>query len=96
MEVLLTAHYDGVGDHPGLRQPGAADNAPAAWPSYRRPPGSSPAPCRVGLSVAFPDGAGRLHQAAAVEAGGPAHGLLAALDQAGTPAYPWPPVRTLR
>jgi aminopeptidase YwaD len=25
--VLLTAHFDGVGDHPGLRQPGAADNA---------------------------------------------------------------------
>jgi Iap family predicted aminopeptidase len=29
------------------------------------------------------DGAGRLHETAAVEAGGPAHGLLAALDQAG-------------
>jgi hypothetical protein len=29
------------------------------------------------------DGAGRLDGAAAVEAGGPAHGLLAALDQAG-------------
>jgi hypothetical protein len=29
------------------------------------------------------DGAGHLHQAAAVEAGGPARGLLAALDQAG-------------
>ncbi len=29
------------------------------------------------------DGAGHLHQAAAVEAGGPAHGLLAVLDQAG-------------
>ncbi|MCG5437492.1 M28 family metallopeptidase [Micromonospora foliorum] len=27
IEVLLTAHYDGVGDHPGLRQPGASDNA---------------------------------------------------------------------
>jgi hypothetical protein len=27
VRVLLTAHYDGVGDLPGLRQPGAADNA---------------------------------------------------------------------
>ena len=26
VDLLLTAHYDGVGDHPGLRQPGAADN----------------------------------------------------------------------
>jgi len=25
-DLLLTAHYDGVGDHPGLRQPAAADN----------------------------------------------------------------------
>src|SRR3954452_3203650 len=25
--LLLTAHYDGVGDLPGLRQPGASDNA---------------------------------------------------------------------
>ncbi len=27
VEILLTAHYDGVGDNPGLRQPAAADNA---------------------------------------------------------------------
>ncbi|GIF07338.1 M28 family peptidase [Actinoplanes siamensis] len=26
LNLLLTAHYDGVGDHPGLRQPAAADN----------------------------------------------------------------------
>src|SRR5207244_8207812 len=25
--VLVTAHYDGVGDEPGMRLPGAADNA---------------------------------------------------------------------
>lgn len=113
VEVLLTAHYDGVGDHPGLRQPGAADNASgvavvleaARILSTARPPG-------VGLSVALldaeevgalgsahhsqrlrttdarpliinVDGAGLLDQAAAVEAGGPAHALLALLDQAG-------------
>ncbi|WP_405097322.1 M28 family peptidase [Micromonospora sp. NBC_01412] len=27
VHLLLTAHYDGVGDHPGLRLPGASDNA---------------------------------------------------------------------
>ena len=26
VDLLLTAHYDGVGDLPGIRQPGAADN----------------------------------------------------------------------
>jgi Iap family predicted aminopeptidase len=109
-EVLLTAHYDGVGDHPGLRQPAAADNASGVAiviEAARVLAGAG-----VGLSVALldgeeagalgsahhaaqlraaghaplvinVDGAGRLHQAAAVEAGGPAHGLLAALDQAG-------------
>jgi hypothetical protein len=111
--VLLTAHYDGVGDHPGLRQPAAADNASgvavvleAARILARHLPAS------VGLAVALldaeeagalgsahhagqlrragasplvinVDGAGNLHRAAAVEAGGPAHALLAALDQAG-------------
>jgi aminopeptidase YwaD len=111
--VLLTAHYDGVGDHPGLRQPAAADNASgvavvleaARILASERPDG-------VRLSVALldaeeagalgsahhaaqlreagdaplvvnVDGAGRLQTAAAVEAGGPAYGLLAALDQAG-------------
>ncbi|MET7422190.1 M28 family peptidase [Dactylosporangium sp. NPDC005555] len=112
-EVLLTAHYDGVGDHPGLRQPAAADNGSgvavvleAARILARH------LPDQVRLSVALldaeeagalgsahhaaqlrqagvaplvinVDGAGSLHQAAAVEAGGPAHALLAALDQAG-------------
>ncbi|MEV4536525.1 M28 family peptidase [Asanoa sp. NPDC049518] len=112
LDLLLTAHYDGVGDHPGLRQPAAADNASgvavvceaARILSAGLPPG-------VGLSVALldgeeagalgsahhaarlaadttqplvinVDGAGHLNQAAAVEAGGPAHGLLAVLDQA--------------
>ncbi|MEV4511224.1 M28 family peptidase [Dactylosporangium sp. NPDC049525] len=111
-EVLLTAHYDGVGDHPGLRQPAAADNGSgvavvleAARVLTRHLPGArlsvalldaeeagalgsahhaaqlretSAAPMVINV-----DGAGNLHQAAAVEAGGPAHALLAALDQAG-------------
>ncbi|GIG90676.1 M28 family metallopeptidase [Plantactinospora endophytica] len=112
-EMLLTAHFDGVGDHPGLRQPGAADNASgvAVVVEAARVLAAS-LPRRVGLSVALldgeemgalgsahhaarlvqtganpvvinVDGAGRLHEAAAVEAGGPAHRLLAALDQAG-------------
>jgi len=108
--VLLTAHYDGVGDDPDQRLPGAADNASgcavvleaARQLASALPPGT-------GLAVAFldaeeagalgsahhapqvpagtcvinVDGAGRLDEAAAVEAGGPAHALLAALDQAG-------------
>jgi len=111
LDVLLTAHYDGVGDHPGLRQPAAADNASGVAvvvEAARVLAGHLPA--GVGLSVALldgeevgavgsahhakamarqagvvvvnVDGAGCLHEAAAVEAGGPAHGLLAALDQA--------------
>ncbi|MEU0557547.1 M28 family peptidase [Dactylosporangium sp. NPDC006015] len=109
-EVLLTAHYDGVGDHPGLRQPAAADNGSgvavvleaarvlreaglrlsvalldaeeagalgsAHHAAQLRQAGAAPLVINV-------DGAGNLHQAAAVEAGGPAHALLAALDQAG-------------
>ncbi|GAA2339479.1 M28 family metallopeptidase [Dactylosporangium salmoneum] len=112
-EVLLTAHYDGVGDHPGLRQPAAADNGSGVAVVLEA--GRVLAallPDTVGLAVALldgeeagalgsahhaaqlraagatplvinVDGAGHLHQAAAVEAGGAAHGLLAALDQAG-------------
>ncbi|MFI5913373.1 M28 family metallopeptidase [Dactylosporangium sp. NPDC051541] len=109
VEVLLTAHYDGVGDHPGLRQPAAADNGSgvavvletarilagslrlsvalldaeetgalgsAHHATRLRAGGGAPLVVNV-------DGAGNLHQAAAVEAGGPAHALLAALDQAG-------------
>ncbi|MFG3702260.1 M28 family metallopeptidase [Micromonospora sp. NPDC047620] len=112
-ELLLTAHYDGVGDHPGLRHPGASDNASgvavvleAARILARGLPDG------VGLCVALldgeevgalgsahhaaqlrdlgaaplvvnVDGAGRLDGSAAVEAGGPAHRLLALLDQAG-------------
>jgi hypothetical protein len=110
VDLLLTAHYDGVGDLPGIRQPGAADNGSgvavvleaARLLAAHLPDG-------VGLSVALldaeevgafgsahhaatldkrtlvvnVDGAGRLEEAVAVEAGGPAHGLLALLDQAG-------------
>lgn len=112
VEVLLTAHYDGVGDHPGLRQPGAADNASGVAVVLEAARILTTAlPDTVGLSVAFLDaeevgalgsahhanhlaeagrrplvinidGAGHLHRAAAVEAGGPAHALLAVLDQA--------------
>lgn len=113
VDLLLTAHYDGVGDHPGLRQPGAADNASGVAVVLEAARILSAAlPAGVGLSVALldaeevgalgsahhsqqlragdthplvinVDGAGLLDQAAAVEAGGPAHALLALLDQAG-------------
>jgi aminopeptidase YwaD len=110
VSVLLTAHYDGVGDDPERRLPAAADNASgcavileaARLLAPHLPPGA-------GLAVAFldgeeagavgsahhapqlapgtlvinVDGAAELSGAAAVEAGGPAHALLAALDQAG-------------
>ncbi|MEV4393383.1 M28 family peptidase [Nonomuraea sp. NPDC049607] len=107
--VLLTAHYDGVGDDPDQRMPAAADNAsgvaavleaarvltadPAiqaelsvafldaeesgAWGSAHHAPALPPDTLVINL-----DGAAHLHQAASVEAGGPAHALLAALDQA--------------
>jgi hypothetical protein len=113
VEVLLTAHHDGVGDLPGLRQPGAADNGSGVAVVLEAARVLTPAlPDGVGLSVAFldgeevgavgsahhaaqlqatgtrplvvnVDGAASLDTAAAVEAGGPAHGLLATLDQAG-------------
>ncbi|MEV4216785.1 M28 family peptidase [Nonomuraea sp. NPDC049725] len=111
VRVLLTAHYDGVGDDPAVRLPAAADNASgvAAVLEAARVLSTSPAASRVELSVAFLDGeeagargsahhaatlpedtlvinldgAAELHQAASVEAGGPAHALLATLDQAG-------------
>jgi hypothetical protein len=112
-DLLLTAHYDGVGDHPGLRQPAAADNASGVAVVLEAARLLAPAlPDGIGLAVALldaeeagalgsahhatrlqhdgatplvinVDGAGHLQQAAAVEAGGPAHRLLAALDQAG-------------
>ncbi len=113
VEVLLTAHYDGVGDTEHVHRAGAADNAAgvavvleAARLLTRN--GSQ----SLGLSVALldgeeigavgsarhaarlvethrtpwainVDGAGELHEAVAVEAGGPAHPILAALDAAG-------------
>ena len=110
---MLTAHYDGVGDLPGLRQPSAADNGSGVAVVLEAARIlASALPEGVGFAVALldaeevgalgsarhaaqlrgddaaplvinVDGAGVLHRAAAVEAGGPAHGLLAALDQAG-------------
>ncbi|WNM37973.1 M28 family peptidase [Micromonospora halotolerans] len=112
-DLLLTAHYDGVGDHPGLRLPGASDNATGVAVVLEAARVLTTAlPAGAGLSVALldgeevgalgsahhasqlraagaaplvinVDGAGRLEGAAAVEAGGPAHRLLALLDQAG-------------
>lgn len=110
LSVLLSAHFDGVGDDPDQRFPAAADNASgvavvlevAHLLARSLVPG-------VGLGVAFLDGeeagahgsahhapqlppgtnvvnidgAAQLSDAAAVEAGGPAEALLAALDQAG-------------
>jgi aminopeptidase YwaD len=110
ISVLLTAHYDGVGDDPEARLPAAADNASGVSVvieagrllAPQLPPG-------VGLSVALldaeelgaqgsahhasqipanthvinVDGAAQLGETAAVEAGGPAHDLLAAVDAAG-------------
>lgn len=112
LDLLLTAHYDGVGDHPGLRQPAAADNGSGVAVVSETARLLAPVlPDGIGLSVALldaeetgalgsahharqlaeagsrpvvinVDGAGHLNTAAAVEAGGPAHGLLAVLDQA--------------
>jgi aminopeptidase YwaD len=112
-EILLTAHYDGVGDHPGLRQPAASDNASGVAVVLEAARVLAPVlPAGTGLSVALldaeelgargsahhagrlrsagtnplvinVDGAGHLEDAAAVEGGGPAHRLLALLDQAG-------------
>ncbi|WP_218106075.1 M28 family metallopeptidase [Micromonospora citrea] len=112
-ELLLTAHYDGVGDHPGLRLPGASDNATGVAVVLEAARvlatalsggvrlavalldgeevgalGSAHHAARLRTTGAAPlvinvDGAGSLDEAAAVEAGGPAHRLLALLDQAG-------------
>jgi aminopeptidase YwaD len=110
LSVLLTAHFDGVGDDPETRLPGAVDNASgvAVILEAARQLHACLAP-HIGLAVALldaeeagaqgsvhhaphvpagtfvlnVDGAGELGEAAAVEVGGPAHPLLAALDRAG-------------
>ncbi len=110
VSVVLTAHYDGVGDDPGRRLPAAADNASGCAVILEAARFLVPdLPVGVGLAVAFldaeetgaqgsahhaptlaagtfvinVDGAAELADAAAVEAGGPANALLAALDHAG-------------
>jgi Zn-dependent M28 family amino/carboxypeptidase len=110
VSVLLTAHYDGVGDDPGQRLPAACDNASGVAVVLEAARLLAPhLPAGVGLAVALldgeevgaqgsahhapqvrpgtfvinVDGAAELADAAAVQAGGPAHSLLAALDQAG-------------
>jgi hypothetical protein len=111
LPVLLTAHFDGVGDDPdGTRFPAACDNAAgvAAVIEAARILNAT-LPAGVGLAVALLDGeeagargsawharfvddgtfvinldgAAQLAGAAAVEAGGAAQPLLAALDLAG-------------
>ncbi|MGP3935535.1 M28 family peptidase [Nonomuraea sp. KM88] len=110
LRVLLSAHYDGVGDDPDRRLPAAADNASgvAAVLEAARVLAAAAPPGALELTAAFLDaeeagawgsahhaatlppdtlvinldGAAQLHEAAAVEAGGPAHALLATLDQA--------------
>lgn len=108
--VLLTAHFDGVGDDPQLRHPAAADNASGVAVVLEAARLlSAHLPAGTGLAVALldgeevgargsahhapqltartfvinVDGAAQLGEAAAVEAGGPAEPLLAAVDQAG-------------
>ncbi|WP_344220878.1 M28 family metallopeptidase [Kribbella sancticallisti] len=108
--VLLTAHFDGVGDDPLLRHPAAGDNASGVAVVLEAARLLSPRLSGgVGLAVALldgeevgargsahhapqvasgtyvinVDGAAQLGAAAAVEAGGPAEPLLAAVDQAG-------------
>jgi Zn-dependent M28 family amino/carboxypeptidase len=111
--VLLTAHFDGVGDLPDRRRPGASDNASGVALVLEAARLFAEAmPSHVGVSVALldaeeigalgsarhaaalnaagerplivnVDGAGQIVGAVSVEAAGPAHGLLAALDQAG-------------
>jgi aminopeptidase YwaD len=108
--VLLTAHFDGVGDDPQRRHPAAVDNASGVAVVLEAARLlSDHLPTGVGLAVALldgeevgargsahhapqlalstyvinVDGAAQLGAAAAVEAGGPAEPLLAAVDQAG-------------
>ncbi|WP_202806429.1 M28 family metallopeptidase [Kribbella catacumbae] len=108
--MLLTAHFDGVGDDPLLRHPAAGDNASGVAVVLEAARLLSPRLSGgVGLAVALldgeevgargsahhapqvasgtyvinVDGAAQLGAAAAVEAGGPAEPLLAAVDQAG-------------
>ncbi|HET6704327.1 M28 family metallopeptidase, partial [Amycolatopsis sp.] len=107
-DILLTAHFDGVGDDPEQRLPAAADNASGvavvleaarllagtlvdglavtvldAEEAGARGSAHHAPTLRAGTVVLNIDGAAQLGDAAAVEAGGPAHALLAALDQAG-------------
>lgn len=113
IEILLTAHFDGVGDIDGLHRPGASDNAAGVAVVLEAARLlAAILPDGTGLAVALLDGeeigavgsarhaaqlvaagrnpliinidgAGQLVEAAAVEAGGPAHPILTALDAAG-------------
>lgn len=107
--VLLTAHYDGVGDDPHQPMPAAADNASGVAAILEAARQLAHSDLDIGLAVALLDaeeagahgsgrhatgltpgtlvinldGAAALHEACAVEAGGDADRLLAALDRAG-------------
>lgn len=108
VNVLLTAHYDGVGDDPEQRLPAAADNASGVAVVVEVARQLMRHPLPIGVAVALLDaeeagargsahhapqlrpgtlvinldGAAALHEAAAVEAGGPAQSLLDVLDRA--------------
>jgi len=101
MEVLLTAHYDGVGDDPQVRLPAAADNASGVAVVLEAARLLGPLlPEGVGLQVALLDGEevgarGSAHHAPAVRPGtfvinvdgAAARGDAAAVEAAG-PAEP--------
>jgi putative aminopeptidase FrvX len=110
VEVLLAAHYDGVGDTADRHRPGASDNAAGVAVVLEAARlladagillsvvlldgeevgavGSARHAARIVAEgwnplVVNVDGAGESHGAVAVEAGGPAHPIRAALDAAG-------------
>ena len=108
ISVLLTAHYDGVGDDADLRHPAACDNASGVAVILETARLLTTTVPGIGVAVALLDaeeaglhgaahhaphvptgtyvinldGAATLDHPAAVEAGGPAHHLLLALDHA--------------
>lgn len=110
ISVLLTAHFDGVGDDPnGLRHPAASDNASGVAAVIETARLLTDITTGIGIAVALLDGeesglhgsarhapqvpagthvinldgAAAMDEPAFVEAGGPAHDLLLALDHAG-------------
>lgn len=103
VDLLLTAHYDGVGDHPGLRLPGASDNATGVAVVLEAARLlTAVLPAGAGLSVALLDGEevgalGSAHHATQLRAEGVVPLVInvdgagrvdgAAAVEAGGPAY---------